>query len=100
MREAWRSLLFTDEDTESKKTRDPVASANRSEAATQKARSRRLDDGSEVHSFQTLLKLMSKIVRNECCISGEGPDESSFEIVTTPNEKQNRAYSLLDGITL
>jgi len=100
MREAWRSLLFTDEDTEGKKTRDPVASANRSEAASQKARSRRLDDGSEVHSLQTLLKLMSQIVRNECCISGEGSDEPRFEIVTTPNEKQTRAYSLLEGITL
>ena len=100
MREAWRSLLFTDQDTESKKTRDPVASANRSEAASQKARSKRLDDGSEVHSFQTLLKLMSQIVRNQCCISGGGPDEPSFEIVTTPNEKQTRAYSLLEGITL
>ena len=100
MREAWRPLLFTDEEKERKKTSDPVAPANRSDAALQKVRSKRLDDGTEVHSFQTLLKLMSQIVRNECHLSGAGPGEPSFEIVTTPNEKQKRAYHLLDSITL
>jgi len=100
MREAWRSLLFTDEEKERKKSCDPVAPANRSDAALQKVRSKRLDDGTEVHSFQTLLKLMSQIVRNECQVSGADPRESSFEIVTTPNEKQKRAYHLLDSITL
>jgi len=100
MREAWRPLLFTDEDTERKKTSDPVAPANRSDAALQKVRSKRLDDGTEVHSFQTLLKLMSKIVRNECRISDAGSDEPTFEIVTTPSEKQQRAYNLLDNIAL
>ena len=100
MREAWRPLLFTDEDTERKKTSDPVAPANRSDAALQKVRSKRLDDGTEVHSFQTLLKLMSQIVRNECRISDAGSDEPTFEIVTTPSENQQRAYNLLDNITL
>ena len=51
MREAWRPLLFTDEDKERKKTSDPVARANRSDAALKKVRSKRLDDGTEVHSF-------------------------------------------------
>ncbi len=100
MREAWCPLLFTDEEKETKKTSDPVAPANRSDSALQKVRSKRLDDGTVVHSFQTLLKLMSQIVRNECCLSGAGPGDPTFEIVTTPNEKQKRAYHLLDNITL
>jgi transposase len=100
MREAWRPLLFTDEDKERKKTRDPVAPAIRSDTALQKVRSKRLDDGTEVHSFQTLLKLMSQIVRNECRISDAGSKAPTFEIVTTPSEKQQRAYNLLDNITL
>ena len=100
MREAWRPLLFTDEEKESKKTRDPVASAKRSDAALKKVRSKRLDDGTEVHSFQTLLKLMSQIVRNECRLVGDGPGAPTFEILTTPNQKQQRAYDLLENITL
>jgi len=100
MREAWRSLLFTDEERQRQKTTDPVAPAKRSDAALKKVRSKCLDDGTEAHSFQTLLKLMSQIVHNECRLPDAGPDTSTFEIVTTPNEKQKRAYHLLDNITL
>jgi transposase len=100
MREAWQSLLFTDEDLEGKNNRDPVAPAKRSDAAMRKVQSKQLDDGTEVHSFHTLLKLLSQIVRNECRIRGAGPDIPCFEIVTTPNVKQQRAFDLLKNITL
>lgn len=100
MREAWRPIVFADEDCDAKKTSDPVAPAKRSEAALQKVRSKRLNDGTEVHSFQTLLKLMSQIVRNECRLPGAGHDEPTFDIVTTPDEKQKRAYDLLKNISL
>jgi len=52
--EAWRELLFSDEDIEAKHTRDPVAPAKRSPEALRKVHSHLLDDGSEAHSFQTL----------------------------------------------
>ena len=100
MREAWRPLLFSDEECDEKKISDPVKPATRSDAALQKVRSKCLSDGTEVHSFQTLLKLMSQIVRNECRVPGADPDEPTFEIVTTPNEKQKRAYDLIKNITL
>jgi transposase len=100
MREAWRPLLFVDEDQEIKKTGNPIAPAKRSEAALRKVRSKRLDDGTEVHSFQTLLKLLSQIVRNECRIKGSGHDVPTFEIVTTPSMKQKQAYALLKTIAL
>ena len=51
MREAWRPLLFCDEDQEAKKTRDPVAPAKRSEAALRKIRSKKLDDGTEAQQL-------------------------------------------------
>jgi hypothetical protein len=38
MTEAWRPLLFADADQESKASRDPVASAERSKAALQKVK--------------------------------------------------------------
>jgi len=98
MLEAWRPLLFCDEDQQAKATRDPVAPAKRSKAALRKVHSKTLDDGSEVHSFQTLLKLLSGIVRNVCRVPGAGPDTPTFEVVTTPNAKQQRAYDLLGTI--
>ena len=99
MREAWRELLFCDEDQEAKNTRDAVAPAQRSKAALNKVHSRVLDDGSEVHSFQTLLKLLSAVVRNVCRVSRAGPDAPTFEVVTTPNAKQRRAFDLLDRMS-
>ena len=98
MREAWSPLLFNDEDKEYKKTQDPVAAAKRSEDAIKKVQTKKLDDGSKVHSFQTLLKNMSQIVLNKCRLKNDNTDESSFEIVTTPSKKQQLAYDLLKTI--
>ena len=100
MLEAWRPLLFCDEDQAAKTTRDPVAAAKRSDAALRKVHSRILDDGSEVHSFQTLLKLLSGIVRNVCRVPGDSGDASTFDVVTTPSAKQRRAFDLLETIEL
>lgn len=98
MIEAWRPLLFCDEDQEAKKTRDPVAPAKRSPATLNKVHSKMLDDGSPVHSFQTLLKDLSTVVRNVCRRPGASTDEPTFDVVTTPNLNQQRAYDLLKSI--
>jgi transposase len=98
MIEAWRSILFCDEDQEAKKTRDPVAPAKRSQSALDKVSSKQLDDGSTVHSFQTLLKELSTIVRNVCRRPGASEDEPTFDVVTTPNPKQQQAYDLIKAI--
>ncbi len=98
MLEAWRPLLFCDEDQQGKATRDPVAAARRSEAALRKVHTRTLDDGTEVHSLRTLLKHLSAIVRNVCRVPDSGPDAPTFDIVTTPGAKQQRAFELLESI--
>lgn len=97
MREAWRPLLFADEDQARKATRDPVAPARRSEAADQKAATHRLPDGTGAHSFRTLLEDLGSIVRNTCRTRGqeEGP---TFTVVTTPTPEQRRALDLLKRI--
>ena len=66
MREAWRGLLFADEDQAAKASRDPVATAKRSTAANHKAATHALEDGSTVHSFRTLMQDLASIVRNTC----------------------------------
>jgi len=97
--QAWRPLLFADEEQEAKKTRDPVSSAKRSDSALQKVHSKRLDDGTEVHSFRTLLELLGGIVRNVCRVPGAATCEPTFHLTTTANARQQRAYELLEGIT-
>ena len=100
MIEAWRPLLFCDEDQAAKATRDQVAPAQRSEAAQRKAHTKQLDDGSVVHSFQTLLQHLATIVRNTWRRKGTGADEVTFDLTTPPNPTQQRAYDLLKGITV
>jgi len=100
MREAWRSLLFADEDQASKATRDPVAPAKRSANADHKAKTHKLEDGSAAHSFRTLMQDLAGIVRNTCCAPGADADASTFTITTTPTPKQRAALDLLEAIEL
>jgi hypothetical protein len=97
MRDAWKELLFADEDQAAKATSDPVAPAQRSAAAEKKASSKRLEDGTPAHSFRTLLEELSTIVRNTCRVPGSAP---TFPILTVPNDLQIRTRELIDKITL
>ncbi len=100
LREAWRELLFADEDQAAKQTRDPVAPATRSNAAKAKAAAHRLDDGSPAHSFATLLAELSTIVRNTCRAPGTTQNPATFQATTLPNPKQQRALELIQHLPL
>jgi hypothetical protein len=100
MSEAWRSLLFADEDRDRLVQRDPVAPATRSDAALEKVASKRLADGSPAHSFSTLLKELATIVRNTCLRKNASVGENTFTIDTTPNTKQRAALDLIKAIHL
>ena len=100
MREAWRALLFADEDQAAKATRDPVAPAKRSEQAEQKAQTHTLSDGTPAHSFRTLLDELSTIVRNTCRTTTDSARAPTFTIVTQPDLTQQRALKLLETIAV
>src|SRR5437870_3362486 len=100
MREAWRELMFADTDQKAKTTRDPVAPARRSPAALTKAARHTLNDGTPVHSFSTLMTELATIVRNTCRTPNAGPNAPTFEVLNTPNAKQQRAIELLRQIRL
>ena len=95
--EAWRALLFADEDQTAKATRDPVAPAKRSAAALEKAHTHTLEDGTPTHSLRTLLAELATLVRNTCRATDH---PATFEILTTPTPLQRRAFDLVDKITL
>lgn len=99
--EARRPLLFGDEDQAAKATRDPVAPAQRfTGGALRMLHSKRLDDGSVVHSFQTLLHEVSGIARDVCRTPAAGPDVPTFHVVTQPSLKQKRVLKLLEAIAV
>ncbi len=96
LREAWRGLLFADEDQAAKATRDPVAPAERSAAAKAKVAQRHHEDGTPIHSVPTLLTDLATIVRNTCRTSAE-EDAPTFTVTTQSNPLQRRALDLIDA---
>ena len=96
--EAWRPLLFADEDQPAKAHRDPVAPAERSEDALQKVITHTLPDGTLAHSLRTLLEDLSSIVRNTCRAPGPVERSGTFDLLTTPTATQRRALELIDQI--
>ena len=100
MMEAWRPLLFADEDQQAKQARDPVAPAERSAEAAEKVKSKQLSDGSSVHSFQSLLRNLATIVRNACQSRDAEAGTPAFIIDTQPTLTQQKAFQLLKEIKL
>ncbi len=100
MNEAWRSLLFADEDLQRRAQRDPVAPASRSDSAQEKLTSKRLSDTSPAHSFRTLLNELATLVRNTCRRKNTEAQEAGFQLDTRPNTKQQEALRLIDAIRL
>ena len=98
--EAWRTLLFADEDQAAKATRDPVAPAKRSAAALEKSHTHSTADGAPAHSLRTLIAELATLVRNTCRTPGALQHPATFELLTTPTALQSRAFQLLDQIAV
>lgn len=98
MMEAWRPLLYADEDQKAKDLRDPVAPAKRSDSAMKKVKTKHLDDGSNVYSFHGLLAHLGAIVRATCRCSDGGDSLATFTMITQRNSKQQQAFDLLQTI--
>ena len=100
MREAWRPLLFTDNElAEQARTLDPVTSAEPSASARRKKATRQTADGTALHSFRTLLADLAGVTRNFCRTkSPEGSRQSEFELAAQLSTAQEHAMELLQGI--
>jgi len=100
MMEAWRLLLYADDEQEIKATRDPVSPAKRSSSALKKIRTKKLQDGETAYSFHGLLSHLGAIVRATCCCLDDQNPASIFQMDTRPNKTQQKAYDLLNTIHL
>jgi hypothetical protein len=100
MLQAWRPLIYADEEQSAKDLRDPIAPAKRSESALRKVHGKCLVDGSRVYSFRGLLAHLGAIARVTCrCLAGENT-AATFTMVTRANPKQQKAFDLLQAIHL
>jgi len=92
VREVLAPILFDDDDpAAAQPQRDSIITpAQRSPKAQRKALRRRTDDGLPVHSFQTLLKDLATITKNQMRMG-----DQNFQMTTTPTKLQQRAFDLL-----
>jgi hypothetical protein len=95
MRQLLAPMLFDDHDRANANSDRPsiVAPARRSEAAERKARTKRTDDQTPVHSFQTLLTDLSTITINT--IRAAPTCDTTFDKITRPTPLQQQALDLL-----
>ena len=100
MIEAWRPMLFADEDQAAKSKRDPVAPAKRSAAALEKVHTHITEDGAPAQSLRTLIAELATLVRNTCRTPGDIAQPTTFDILTKPTTLQRRAFELIDQITV
>lgn len=100
MMEAWRPLLFADDQQQHKVSRDPVAPAKRSVEALKKASTKQLEDDTLVRSFQNLLDHLAAIVRVTCRCLSENDQDATFTMITKYNPTQQRAIELLQQIQM
>ena len=94
MRRALAPLLFEDHDPAAARAlrRSIVAPAERSPAAVEKIRTRRTTDDFPVHSFQTLLRDLATLTRNQTRVA---QSHTTFDQLTRPTALQQRAFELL-----
>ena len=99
MRQRLKPLLFDDHEADAARAArtSVVAPAEVSDAARDKARSKRTAAGLPVHSFQTLLADLATIARNRVLV--RLPNAGPFDVVTRPTALQREAFRLL-GVRL
>lgn len=95
MRKSLAPILFEDDQPEEGEAlrESIVAPAQRSPEAIRKAQSKRTADDEPVHSFNTLLKDLATICKQQC--QPNHPEMPSFEKTTIPTPLQQRAFDLL-----
>jgi hypothetical protein len=93
MRRALAPILFQDDDPQAaaEARKSIVSPAERSPKAKGKDFLKRTEDGMPVHSFQTLLKDLATLTRNEVRVG-----EQTLQMLATPTPVQQRAMELLE----
>lgn len=94
LRKAWAPLTFTDEEPPVKE--DPVAPAERSDAAKQKASRQRTTEGEPAHSFATLLDHLGTLIRSDVRVPAAA-ETPRFQQLSQATPLQRKAFELLEA---
>ena len=89
LRKAWAPLCFTDEEIPERI--DPVAPAQRSDAANQKDANKQTPEGEALHSYSTLLNHLATLTRNTVVFVGG----VKIEKLAIPTPTQRKAFELI-----
>jgi transposase len=96
LRQAWRPLLFEDEELErDRAVRDLVAAAQPSDSVRRKKTTHQTATGLPVHSFRTLLAHLGCRSRETCRVVSD-PSGTTFEQITELDPVQREALRLLE----
>jgi hypothetical protein len=95
MRQALKPVLFDDDDRAAGESlrASIVAPARRSPRATAKAATKRLADGTPVHSFRTLLADLATLTNNR--VQPKEAGSAAFDLLARPTPLQQRVFDLL-----
>jgi transposase len=95
LRQAWKSLLFADEELDQdRRRRDPVAPAQASASARRKKKTHQTGSGLEAQSFRTLLAHLGTRSRSTCVVAGD-PSGTPFLQVSEADAVQAEALRLI-----
>ena len=101
MREAWRELMFADEDLERPNhARSGRRRPSAPSAALEKVHTHITQRWHTGTQSRTLIAELATLVRNTCEARVGKSRGSTFEMTTTPNPAQHRALELLQAIAL
>jgi hypothetical protein len=92
LRQAWKPLLFTDENPTP--SPDPVAKATRSPQAHAKAQTKHSPAGEPLHSYKSLLAELATLTRNTIRLPGT---TATFDKLAESNPIQTRALQLVEN---
>jgi hypothetical protein len=94
MEKALAPMLLTDHDPRGAEARrtSVVAPAQRSTAGERKVRRRRTDEGDPARSFDTLMKDLMTLAKNQTRVQGT---EATFDKYTQPTPLQEKAFGFL-----
>jgi hypothetical protein len=93
LRRAWAELCFTDQDPPDHTT-TPVAKAQRSPAAQEKASTRTTTTGNPAHSLETLLDHLATLTRNTVTFRNT---DITIDQLAEPTPTQRRAFELINA---
>jgi hypothetical protein len=98
IKEAWRLLTFSDEETDSKQENDPIAAAKVSDNAKKKLRSKKTSYDFDIMSFRSLFRKFNSINKGIIDFKLSNDESDSLKLQSKMDSHLTKAFSFLESI--